>query len=61
LSQRISTAKNNCSKWVQQMLTEEHKSERLGAALTFLEQVLVVTGNVTWVSHIPENKHQSLE
>jgi hypothetical protein len=55
------------------MLTEEHKSKRVGAALTFLEryhqegdnffdQILVVTGDYTWVSHnIPESKRQPVE
>jgi hypothetical protein len=53
------------------MLTEEHKSKRMGAALTFLERYYhegdtfldqIVTGDTTWVSHIiPESKRQSLE
>jgi hypothetical protein len=55
------------------MNTEERKSKRMGAALRFLEryhqqgddffdQMLVVTGDETWVSHnIAGNKRQYLE
>jgi histone-lysine N-methyltransferase SETMAR len=65
--------KKICARWIPQMLTEEHRCKHTSAALTFLEhyhqegdnfldQILVVTGDETWVSHnIPESKRQSLE
>jgi hypothetical protein len=53
------------------MLTEEKKSKRVGAALTFLQRYHQegdkflnqrVTGDETWVSHtISDSKRQSLE
>lgn len=60
-----------CSRWVPKMLTDVHKTKRLGSALTFLtrysnegEDFLnqIVTGDETWVRHLtPESKQQSME
>lgn len=60
-----------CSRWVPKMLTEVHKTKRLGSALTFLErydvkgdEILsqIVTGDETWVAYVtPESKQQSME
>lgn len=60
-----------CSRWVPKMLTDVHKTKRLGSALTFLtrysdegEEFLnqIVTGDETWVRHLtPESKQQSME
>lgn len=60
-----------CSRWVPKMLTDEHKTKRLGSALTFLtryndegEEFLnqIVTGDETWIRHLtPESKQQSME
>ncbi|KFM64801.1 Histone-lysine N-methyltransferase SETMAR, partial [Stegodyphus mimosarum] len=60
-----------CSRWVPKMLTDVHKTKRLGSALTFLtrysdegENFLnqIVTGDETWVCHFtPESKQQSME
>lgn len=60
-----------CSRWVPKMLTDVHKTKRLGSALTFLtrysddgENFLnkIVTGDETWVRHVtPESKQQSME
>ena len=52
------------------MLTEAHKTRRLGSALTFLERCRaegdltnqIITGNETWVAYVtPESKQQSIE
>ena len=53
------------------MLTEAHKTRRLGSALNFLEQYraegddflsLIVTGDETWLAYVtPESKQQSME
>ncbi|GFQ82638.1 HTH_48 domain-containing protein [Trichonephila clavata] len=53
------------------MLTDLHKTQRLGSALTFLERYLnegedvldqIVTGDETWVAYVtPESKQQSME
>ncbi|KFM58918.1 Histone-lysine N-methyltransferase SETMAR, partial [Stegodyphus mimosarum] len=60
-----------CSRWVPKMLTDVHKTKRLGSSLTFLtrysdegENFLnqIVTGDETWVCHFtPESKQQSME
>ncbi|GBM51790.1 Histone-lysine N-methyltransferase SETMAR [Araneus ventricosus] len=59
-----------CARWVPKMLTEIHKTSRMGAALEFLsryhtdgEGILnrTVTGDETWVAHINvETKQQSM-
>jgi glycogen debranching enzyme len=53
------------------MLTDDHKSNRMDAALNFLvryhnegDEFLnhIVTGYETWISHVtPENKQQSMQ
>jgi hypothetical protein len=52
--------KRICASWVPQMLSEDHRKNHMGAALTFLEcyhrggdKFLdhIVTGDETWVSH----------
>ena len=49
-----------CVRWVTQMLTDAHKTVRMGAALMFLECYKrggnvfldqIVTGDETWISH----------
>ncbi|GBO05538.1 hypothetical protein AVEN_64988-1 [Araneus ventricosus] len=60
-----------CSRWVPKMLTDVHKTKRLGNALTFLTRYSeegneflnkIVTGDETWVCHVtPESKQQSIE
>lgn len=60
-----------CSRWVPKILTEQHKTKRMGSALQFLtrydeggEEFLtqIVTGDETWVSYdTPESKRQSME
>lgn len=60
-----------CSRWVPKMLTDVHKTKRLGSALTFLTRYSdegeaflnqIVTGDETWVRHVtPESKQQSME
>ena len=60
-----------CSRWALRMLTEAHKTRRLGSALTFLERYRaegddflsqIVTGDETWVAYVtPESKQQSME
>ncbi|KAJ4447931.1 hypothetical protein ANN_09940 [Periplaneta americana] len=62
--------KKVCARWVPKNLTPEHKMQRLGAALTFLQRYhddgdefldRIVTGDETWISHFtPETKQQSL-
>ncbi|GBL73251.1 hypothetical protein AVEN_82465-1, partial [Araneus ventricosus] len=56
-----------CVQWVPKMLTEIHKTSRMGAALEFLswchtggEDFLnrIVTGNETWVAHVNVEKKQ---
>jgi len=57
------------SRWVPRLLTEEHKANRMGAALDFLTRFneegvslldRVVTGDETWVHHTtPESKEAS--
>ncbi|GFR20425.1 HTH_48 domain-containing protein [Trichonephila clavata] len=53
------------------MLTDLHKTQRLGSALTFLERYhnegedfldQIVTGDETWVAYVtPESKQRSME
>lgn len=60
-----------CSRWVPKMLTEVHKTKRLGSALSFLSRYdeegddflnQIVTGDETWVAYVtPESKQQSME
>jgi hypothetical protein len=60
-----------CARWVPKMLTDRHKEQRMGAALTFLEAYhdhgdalldRIVTGDETWVKHVnSETKLQSME
>ncbi|KAJ4437856.1 hypothetical protein ANN_13795 [Periplaneta americana] len=62
--------KKVCPRWVPKNLTPEHKMQRLGAILTFLQRYhddgdefldRIVTGNETWISHFtPETKQQSM-
>ncbi|GBM52926.1 Histone-lysine N-methyltransferase SETMAR [Araneus ventricosus] len=59
-----------CARWVPKMLTEIHKTSRMGAALEFLSRYhtngedflnRIVTGDETWVAHvIAEKKQQSM-
>lgn len=63
--------KKMCARWVPKVLTDAHKTKRMGAALEFLtlydqdgEHFLnrIVTGDETWVSYkTPESKRQSME
>ncbi|KAJ4425701.1 hypothetical protein ANN_27897 [Periplaneta americana] len=58
------------ARWVPKNLTPEHKMQRLGAALTFLQRYHnhgdefldnIVTGDETWISHFtPQTKQQSM-
>ncbi|KAJ4435424.1 hypothetical protein ANN_18039 [Periplaneta americana] len=62
--------KKVCARWVPKNLAPEHKMQRLGAALTFLQRYhddgdefldRIVTGDETWISHFtPETKQQSM-
>ncbi|KAJ4436137.1 hypothetical protein ANN_18764 [Periplaneta americana] len=62
--------KKVCARWVPKNLTPEHKMQRLGAALTFLQWYhddgdefldRIVMGDETWISHFtPETKQQSM-
>jgi len=59
-----------CARWVPNMLTEEHKTQRVACALTFIMRChkkgdgmlsRTVTRDETWVFYItPESKQQSL-
>ncbi|GFX55296.1 histone-lysine N-methyltransferase SETMAR [Trichonephila clavipes] len=59
-----------CARWVPKMLTEIHKTSRMGAALEFLSRYhtdvedflnRMVTGDETWVAHVKvETKQQSM-
>lgn len=63
--------KKLCARWVPKMLTDDHKKNRMGSALTFLTRYAdkgdefldsIVTGDETWVyHHTPESKRQSLQ
>ncbi|GFV16023.1 histone-lysine N-methyltransferase SETMAR [Trichonephila clavipes] len=60
-----------CARWVPKILTDSHKTKRMGCALEFLtryheggEDFLsqIVTGDETWVSYdTPESKRHSME
>jgi hypothetical protein len=60
-----------CARWVPKMLTDDHKTKRMGAALNFMVRYHnecdgflnhIVTGYETWISHVtPENKHQPMQ
>uniref|UniRef100_A0A670YBV0 Mos1 transposase HTH domain-containing protein n=1 Tax=Pseudonaja textilis TaxID=8673 RepID=A0A670YBV0_PSETE len=60
-----------CARWVPKILTENHKSQRMAASLTFLYSYdkdgdsfldRIVTGDETWVKHVNrETKLQSIE
>ncbi|KAJ4426958.1 hypothetical protein ANN_26757 [Periplaneta americana] len=62
--------KKVCARWLPKNLTPEHKMQRFGAALTFLQRYhdhgdefldRIVTGDKTWISHFtPETKQQSI-
>jgi len=55
-----------CARWDPKNLTPEHKTKRMGSAISFLERyekegdeflTHIVTGDETWVSHVtPESK-----
>ena len=60
-----------CARWVHKMLTDDHKTKRMGSALKFLTRYpqegdefldSIVTGDETWgFHHTPESKQQSLQ
>jgi hypothetical protein len=59
-----------CARWAPKLLTENHKKNRMGAALTFVthytesDELLdsTVTRDETWVfQHTPESKQQLME
>ena len=60
-----------CARWVPKMLTDDHKTKRMGSVLRFLTRYTqerdefldsIVTGDETWVfHHTPESKQQSLQ
>lgn len=60
-----------CARWVPKILTDHHKGQRMGAALSFLEAYdrhgdslldCIVTGDETWVKHVNcETKLQSMQ
>ena len=60
-----------CACWVPKMLTDDHKTKRMGSALKFLTHYAhegdefldsTVTGDETWVfHHTPESKQRSLK
>ncbi|GFV26930.1 uncharacterized protein TNCV_1753891 [Trichonephila clavipes] len=61
--------KKLCARWVPKNLTPEHKIQRLGAALTFLQQYhddvdefleRIVTGDETRISHFTTETKQQL-
>ncbi|GFW61800.1 histone-lysine N-methyltransferase SETMAR [Trichonephila clavipes] len=62
---------NLCARWVPKILTESHKTKRMGCALEFLTRYheggvdflsQIVTGDETCVSYdTPESKRQSME
>ncbi|KAJ4449728.1 hypothetical protein ANN_01132 [Periplaneta americana] len=60
--------KKVCARWVSKNLTPEHKMQRLGAALTFLQRYhddgdkfldRIVTGDGTWISHFTSETSSS--
>ncbi|KAJ4444241.1 hypothetical protein ANN_06032 [Periplaneta americana] len=58
-----------CARWVPRQLSDQHKTQRMASALTFLMRYhtdgdafldQIMTGDETWVSHnTPETKRQS--
>ena len=60
-----------CARWAPKMLTDDHKTKRMGSVLKFLTRYAqerdefldsIVTGDETWVlHHAPESKQQSLQ
>jgi histone-lysine N-methyltransferase SETMAR len=60
-----------CARWVPRMLTDYHKTKRMGYALKFLTRYAqegdefldsIVIGDETWgFRHTPESKQQSLQ
>jgi len=60
-----------CARWLPKLLTDDHKTKRMGSALKFLTRYVqegdefldsIVTGDETWVfHHTPESKQQSLQ
>jgi histone-lysine N-methyltransferase SETMAR len=63
--------KKLCARWLPKILTDDHKTKRMGSALKFLkryalegDEILdcIVTGDETWgFHHNPESKQQSLQ
>ena len=63
--------RKSCTHWVPKMLTDDHKTKRMGSTLKFFtcyaqegDEFLdsIVTGNETWVfHHTSESKQQSLQ
>ena len=59
-----------CARWIPKLLTEDHKNQRMAAALHFLDAYdkdgdslldRIVTGDETWVKHVNcETKLQSM-
>ena len=59
------------ARWVPKMLTDDHKTKRMGSALKFLPRYAqegdefldsIMTGDETWgFYHTPESKQQSLQ
>jgi hypothetical protein len=56
-----------CVRWVPKILTDDHTTKRMGAALNFLvryhnEGDEFLNHIVSWISHVaPENKQQSMQ
>ena len=60
-----------CARWVPKILTDDHKTKRMGSALKFLTRYAqegnefldyIVTEDKTWgFHHTPESKQQSLQ
>jgi hypothetical protein len=60
-----------CSRWVPEMLTDDHKTKRMGSAPKLLTRYAqerdefldsIVTGDETWdFHHTPESKQQSMQ
>ena len=60
-----------CARWVPKMLTDHHKTKRMGSALKFLTRYAqegdkfldsIVTGDKTWgFHHTPGSNQQSLQ
>ena len=60
-----------CARWIPKLLTEDHKNQRMAAALHFLDAYdkdgdslldRIVTGDETWVKHVNcETKLQSMQ